>query len=107
LHAAPECDRDEGLACGWGGGQFGRVLGVRVSYGAMGKGRGGVDRYVPPERGRVRVATGLEGRLVGGQSAAATAGTGVAVESWRKARRMKARPRMKARNEGIVKGVAF
>lgn len=60
-----------------------------------------------PERGRVgveEVATGLEGRV---QSAAATAGTGVAAENWMRARKAKARPRMKARNEGILKDAVF
>ena len=77
-----------------------------VSYG-RGRRGGGVERYVPPERGRagVEVARDLDGREV--QSAAATAGTGVAAESWRRARRVKARPRMKARNEGIVKDTVF
>lgn len=52
-------------------------------------------RYVPPERGRVGVedvATGLEGG--GMQTAASTAGTGVAAESWMRARKVKARPRI-------------
>jgi hypothetical protein len=64
-------------------------------------------RYVPPESGRTGVedvVTGLEGRV---QSAAATAGTGVAAESWMRARKVKARPRMKARNEGILKDAVF
>ena len=65
-------------------------------------------RYVPPERGRVGVedvATGLEGG--GMQTAASTAGTGVAAESWMRARKVKARPRITARNEGILKDTVF
>jgi hypothetical protein len=62
-------------------------------------------RYVPPERGRTgdeAVAT-----LVGRQSADATTGTGVAAESCMRARKVKARPRTKARNEGILTDVSF
>ena len=66
-----------------------------------------MERYVPPERGRagVVVVATLEGSVV--QPAAATAGTGVAAENWMRASKVKARPRTKARNEGILTGVLF
>ena len=43
----------------------------------------------------------------GPQSSASTAGTGDEADIWMRARRVKARPRRRARSEGMLRSVAF